>query len=266
MQQHFPHIKIIEYFSDGCAGQYKNYKNFLNLTYHSSDFKISGIWNFLASCHGKSNCDGLGAGVKHKVKNKSLTVDPQDAILTSFSVYTYCVEAMPSVHFIHIAKTDILRDRKMLEQRYAKGNTVHGTRSFHYFSSNQIGTVSYKRTSSDEKYSGTHCFFLAAQRYTMDQLPSLSYVACDYDHRLWIGIILEKNDSDGDIKVNFLHPSGPSKLFYWPAKQDHCWVPLDHVVYKLGSPILSSSTARRYRFPEEDMKSVETLFKRHKRP
>ena len=25
MKQHFPHIKIMEYFSDGCAGQYKNY-------------------------------------------------------------------------------------------------------------------------------------------------------------------------------------------------------------------------------------------------
>ena len=260
VHQNFSHVKTIEYFSDGCAGQYKNFKNFLNLTYHFNDFDILGIWNFFASCHGKSNCDGVGAAVKRKLRNKSLTVGPKDAILTSYAAYSYCVEAMPSIVMYHIAKNDISSDRKMLEQRYATGNTVPGTRSFHFFCSDQIGTVCYKRTSSDEKYAGTHCFFLSAVKYTMDQLPPLSYVACHYDDHWWIGTIIEKCDGGGDIKVNFLHPFGPSKSFYWPAKQDHCWVPLDKVVYKLGSPSLSSSTARRYRFTEDDLKSVERLF------
>ena len=42
-----PSVKSIEYFSDGFAGQYKNYKNLLNLTYHQQDTKISANWNFL---------------------------------------------------------------------------------------------------------------------------------------------------------------------------------------------------------------------------
>ena len=33
-----PNVTLLEYFSDGCAGQYKNFKTFLNLCYHSSDF------------------------------------------------------------------------------------------------------------------------------------------------------------------------------------------------------------------------------------
>ena len=40
-------IKNIQYFTDRCAGQYKNCKNFCNLTYHSNDFELQATWNFL---------------------------------------------------------------------------------------------------------------------------------------------------------------------------------------------------------------------------
>ena len=41
--------KVI-YFSDGCAGQYKNRKNFINLCYHETDFDgIRAEWHFF--CH-----------------------------------------------------------------------------------------------------------------------------------------------------------------------------------------------------------------------
>ena len=116
VKDNFPHATDFEYYSDGCAGQYKNFKIFLNLTYHFNDFKINAVWNFFASCHGKSNCDGLGAATKRKLRNKSLTVGPQDAILTSTAAYDYCVEAMPSINFFHIDKDEIEGDRKMLEK------------------------------------------------------------------------------------------------------------------------------------------------------
>ena len=48
------------YFSDGCAGQYKNYKNFVNLCHHLSDVGIEAFWNFFATSHGKYSCDGIG--------------------------------------------------------------------------------------------------------------------------------------------------------------------------------------------------------------
>ena len=34
IRQDLPDVVNVEYFSDGCAGQYKNYKNFLNLCLH----------------------------------------------------------------------------------------------------------------------------------------------------------------------------------------------------------------------------------------
>ena len=110
----FPHIKDLEYYSDGCAAQYKNYKNLLNLTYHFEDFNLSGTWNFFASCHGKSNCDGVGAAAKRKLRNKSLTVGPQDAILSSDAAFKFLEEAMPTVKFYHISKDSMQETRFIL--------------------------------------------------------------------------------------------------------------------------------------------------------
>ena len=41
LKRELPHVIDIEYFSDGCAGQYKNFKNILNLCHHFVDFGIT---------------------------------------------------------------------------------------------------------------------------------------------------------------------------------------------------------------------------------
>ena len=51
------------YMSDGCAAQYKNRNNFINLTYHFSDFGVLAVWDFHPSSHGKGPCDGLGGSI-----------------------------------------------------------------------------------------------------------------------------------------------------------------------------------------------------------
>ena len=67
-----PKIRKLEYFSDGCAGQYKNKKNLYNLCQHQSDFGIEAVWNFFATSHGKSPCDGIGGTVKRVTARASL--------------------------------------------------------------------------------------------------------------------------------------------------------------------------------------------------
>ena len=38
----FTTLSMMRYFSDGCAGQYKNYKNFFDLCLHEKDFNVKG--------------------------------------------------------------------------------------------------------------------------------------------------------------------------------------------------------------------------------
>ena len=46
-------VKKVLYFSVGCAGQYKNCKNFINLCH------LECVWNFFATSHGKLAVMGL---------------------------------------------------------------------------------------------------------------------------------------------------------------------------------------------------------------
>jgi hypothetical protein len=59
-----PNLKKIHYFTDGCVGQYKNKYNFKNLCYLNEDFGLDCEWNFFATSHGKSACDGIGRTIK----------------------------------------------------------------------------------------------------------------------------------------------------------------------------------------------------------
>ena len=68
----FPSVTNVEYFTDGCAGQYKNCKSFLNLCKHKEDFGLHASWLFFATSHGKSPCDGIRGTIKRLTAKASL--------------------------------------------------------------------------------------------------------------------------------------------------------------------------------------------------
>ena len=67
-----PELKFVEYFSDGCAAQYKNRKCFYNLCLHEKELGVKAAWSFFATSHGKSPCDGIGGTVKRLTAMESL--------------------------------------------------------------------------------------------------------------------------------------------------------------------------------------------------
>ena len=81
-------INEVHYFSDGCAGQFKNCKNMLNQTYYFKDFSIKATWSFL----GKSHCDGIGGTIKRLTTTESLQQVCKDQILTARDTTKFCQE------------------------------------------------------------------------------------------------------------------------------------------------------------------------------
>ena len=76
-----PQVKKLFYFSDGCGGQYKNYKNFMNLCLHKQDFGLDAEWIFFPTSHGKSPCDEIGGSVKRHAAKRSLQRPMNNQIL-----------------------------------------------------------------------------------------------------------------------------------------------------------------------------------------
>ena len=60
----YPHITKVKHFSDRCAAQYNNYKNFLNLCHHYSHSVLEVDWDFFAANHEKFAVIGIGGPIK----------------------------------------------------------------------------------------------------------------------------------------------------------------------------------------------------------
>ena len=86
----FPYLSLVTYFSDGCAGQYKNCKHLYNLCHHKPDYNIDAKWVFFATSHGKQPCDGIGGTVKRLVSNASLQRINNSQILNPHDMIQYC--------------------------------------------------------------------------------------------------------------------------------------------------------------------------------
>ena len=255
----FPNIKKVEYFSDGCAGQYKNYKNFLNLTYHTEDFSLTAVWTFFATSHGKSPCDGIGGTVKRKLYRESLTRVVGQHILTSKTAFEFCKDAIASISFFHLSADDLSITRRELEKRYEQGMTVPGTQSYHMFIPNGIGQISYKRTSEDCNLAGTWSFFDAPQSYDIKDILIGDYVACFFDELLWIGCVINIDADNNELFINFLHNNvGTLNHFYYPQREDKCVVPIASIVLKVGIPNVTLN-GRKYYLCASDFKHLQNI-------
>ena len=149
-------VTKVEYFSDGCAAQYKNYKNFLNLTFHHTDFGLYANWSFFALSHGKSPCDG--GIVKRLVARESLQRPHSNQILSARSMLHFCNQSITNFYFLFISKDDMVSFREKLKDRYPKGSTIPGTRSFHFYEPIGPYEIESKHTSDDENIAGKYCF------------------------------------------------------------------------------------------------------------
>jgi hypothetical protein len=104
IKENVPGITKVEYFTDGCKAQYKNCKSFLNLCYHLEDFGINAEWSFHTTSHGKSECDGIGAGAKRMASKGSLQRPDSDQITTAFKMFEFCSQQKSKIDFFLLSK------------------------------------------------------------------------------------------------------------------------------------------------------------------
>ena len=111
-----PNIKIV-YFNDGCAGQYINRKHLYNLYHHLSDFGIEAVWNFLATSHGKSPCDGIG--VKRVTARASLQRPKEGQILLPIQMFNFCstTASLTTIKFFYISKAQVYHLQETFDER-----------------------------------------------------------------------------------------------------------------------------------------------------
>ena len=146
------HIKMVHYFTDGCAGQYKNYKNFYNICQHQEEFQVSASITFFATSHGKSACDGIGGTVKRLARKASLQRPLHNQITDLDKLSAFCISSIPGISFHVITENNMKKLRQNHLRRYDNASTIKGTRSMHHFVAVSSSIIAGKRISSDKDY------------------------------------------------------------------------------------------------------------------
>ena len=113
-----------------------------------------------------------------------------------------------------------------------------------------------KRVSDDDDLA-LRFDFLKKQKYEIiriDNVMMSQYLFCKYDDFYLLGMVSEVDKENNDFRVKFMHPHYPSRSYYWPKRDDNCWVPRINVISLVKTP--SPSSGRKYQISKED----ETLF------
>ena len=105
------------YFRDGCAGQYKNCKNFINLCHHYEDFGLVAEWYFFATSHGKGPPDGVGGTVKREAAKASLLRVHSGHITTPLELFTFCQSKLTGTTFKYLTSQDWGEKQSLLSER-----------------------------------------------------------------------------------------------------------------------------------------------------
>ena len=71
----------------------------------------------------------------------------------------------------------------------------------------------------------------------------------------WISLKCRQLTVTANAQVIFMCPPGPSHTFYWPNKDDICWVPFQQISCKVAAP--TTTTERCYTFDAKDIAKIE---------
>ena len=67
---------------------------------------------------------------------------------------------------------------------------------------------------------------------------------------------------EGDLKVEFLHPHGPSKTFSWPSVADKCFVLASNILFVITVP--TTISGRMYQISDTDSEETLKAYENHK--
>ena len=208
--------KII-YFSDGCAAQYKNQKNFVNLCHHNEDFGVPAEWHFFATSHGKGPCNT----VKRLAARASLQRSINNQITTPRQLVEFAESEIKSVNFYYATINEYETEANFFITRFESTRTIAGTHRFHCFQPISTGMLGARDFSSAATMRQERIVLQLEEPVNVINFASITgYVTAVYDGFWWVACVDKTFPESEEIEVSFLHPHGPSRSFRYPSPKD----------------------------------------------
>lgn len=249
-------FKKVIYISDGCGGQYKNFKNFSNLMLHEADFGLEAEWHFTATTHGKGLPDAISAVVKCSSRRYSLK--KKCYIRTPLEMFEFCERSLTSekLKFVYVPKESVAAQRPILEERYKQFKTINGTRKMHMFRPMPNGTICMARTSDAESVLQVDFRTVEITEFNPENIKLGFFYAFYVGANYQIGLVVEDNAEEGDVKLQVLKLNKTSRKAVWPEQLMFIDVPYRDILKELPEP--ETDDGHTYEIQRDEMKAIRT--------
>ena len=217
------------------------------------------MWNFFATSHGKSTCDGIGGTVKRLTARASLQRPISSQILSAKKMFEFRQGSIHGINFIYTNsdETDVIRSK--LTSRFSLAWTTPGTRGYHQFASTSTFSIKIKRVLDDNEFESEFNFLgQHLSKTRLDRIKISTYLLRKHD-RYWIGIVSDIDEAAGGVKVKFMHQHYSGVSFFWPSRDNVCWVPHTHIITIIQTPLLSSASAWQHTISKSDICTIKSL-------
>jgi hypothetical protein len=170
-------------------------------------------------------------------------------------MFNFCQNEIKGNNLYYISRESNAIIRSEMKQGYATAKTLPGTRSYHNFIPISNTKIGAKVVSEQLEYS--FVFNFQTDEIIKECLSNINigvFICLIYDNNPWIGLIEEIDVENKDFQVRFMHPCYPSRSYYWPSRDDVCWVPPKNLFLMINIP--STVTGRHYKITEIDHQSI----------
>ena len=138
---------------------------------------------------------------------------------------------------------------------------VYNKSGFHFVPIS-FNKIAYKLTNEDREFLQFDFDKLLTEEIDIKNIKCFSDVSCIYNRFWWVDIVAEMNVHEGDLKIEFLHPHGPSKTFSWPSVADKCFVLASNILFVITVP--TTITGRMYQISDTDSEETLKAYENHK--
>lgn len=156
-------------------------------------------------------------------------------------LFDWSIQNIKSDNFDLVKQEEYIETEKCLCNRFKKAQTIKGTQQFHAFlpiKDNFFRLTQITAQCSSQKHLEKFLWQTLTVKWLLHTTNSKWWLAFEHE--------LDKNVSEEEVKVTFLHPAGPSPSFSYPSvKPDTLWTYLNDILCTVDSP---TPTGRMYTF------------------
>lgn len=186
-------------------------------------------------------------------------------ITTPTEMFDHCTDKLTTdkLSFIFVKKEDVQEVKDRHQARYKDFVQIPSTRKQHAFKPQADGVLLMGRTSDSDAFHPVHFRLPQPGEFNRGNLEPGVFYAFFEANSYQIGMLVEANDDEDDVKMQILKVNKRTPASYWPEEVLFTDIPYTNILMPLHDPAPYEQGSLMIR--SEDMVNIRRAFTNYRR-